>query len=178
MLLQDMLTLVHFITRIRVTPAAADDVAFLGKRAPISPSGLAGKLSIPTLTKLWQMLLKGLQEVRVAPEPMASAEMVLVRIAHSADLPNPSDLIRTARKESANMTSAPQSLRPASASLITTQQSVMQPVAQAMPSQSHPHALRISRPPCRCLPCSGKRCFITISCATCGSCSLKKAASN
>ncbi len=132
MLLQDLLALVHFITRIRISADAADDIAFSEKERTFAME-LAGKLTIPTLTKLWQMLLKGLQEVRIAPEPAASAEMVLVRIAHSADLPSPSDLIRSVRKEAANApvgggNAAPS--RPAAASLITTQQVVSQSVAQ------------------------------------------------
>jgi DNA polymerase-3 subunit gamma/tau len=46
------------------------------------------------LTRTWQILLKGLQEVREAPRPLAAADMVLVRIAYAADLPSPADAIR------------------------------------------------------------------------------------
>jgi DNA polymerase-3 subunit gamma/tau len=135
MLLQDLLALVHFITRIRITPDAADDVAFSENERDFAVR-LAGKLTIPTLTRLWQMLLKGLQEVRIAPEPSASAEMVLVRIAHSADLPSPSDLIRSVKKESAG--AMPGGAPPARSapSMISTQQAVMQPAAQPGPAHA------------------------------------------
>ena len=138
MMLQDLLALVHYVTRIRITPAAADDLAFSEKERQLA-TDMAGKLAIPTLTRLWQMLLKGLQEVRIAPEPAASAEMVLVRIAHSAELPAPADLIRTIRKEATNTTPLPPGgSRPSAASLITTQQAAPQPmtIAQAQPAQA------------------------------------------
>jgi DNA polymerase-3 subunit gamma/tau len=47
-----------------------------------------------TLSRTWQMLFKGLQEVKEAPRPIAAAEMVLVRIAYAADLPPPEEVIR------------------------------------------------------------------------------------
>jgi DNA polymerase-3 subunit gamma/tau len=49
---------------------------------------------MPVLPRAWQMLLKGDEEVRAAPRPLAAADMVLVRIAYAADLPTPSDLKR------------------------------------------------------------------------------------
>ena len=56
----------------------------------------ARDLSIPVLTRTWQMLLKGLEEVRAAPSPIAAAEMIIVRLAHVADLPSPAELARRA----------------------------------------------------------------------------------
>jgi DNA polymerase-3 subunit gamma/tau len=132
MLLADMLALVHYVTRIRITPESAEDVAFSEHERTFAVN-LAGKLTIPTLTKLWQMLLKGVQEVRVAPEPLASAEMALIRIAHSADLPSPSDLIRILKKETSAVASNagnPPPPRSPVSSLISTHQ-VAQSVAQA-----------------------------------------------
>src|ERR1700730_2030609 len=45
--------------------------------------------------RVWQMLLKGLEEVQTAPSPIQAAEMVLVRLAYVADLPAPAQLIRS-----------------------------------------------------------------------------------
>jgi DNA polymerase-3 subunit gamma/tau len=131
MLLQDMLALVHFITRIKLTPEASNDIAFSESERNFGKQ-LADKLTIITLTKAWQMILKGLQETRFAPDPAAAAEMALIRIAYSADLPSPSDLIRTLKKqEQANpTTSTPAPTHDkAPVSLITTQQFIAQPVA-------------------------------------------------
>ena len=138
MLLQDMLALMHFITRIRITPESSNDISFSESERTYAIE-LAQKLSVPVLSRLWQMLLKGLQEVRVAPDPSASAEMVLVRIAHTAQLPTPADVIRTSRREPDNQspTQAPPTAPRAAASLITSQQTVMEPVPAAV-SVSHP----------------------------------------
>jgi len=137
MLLQDLLALVHFITRIKLAPESADDIAFSENERNFGRE-LAQKLPITALTKVWQMLLKGLQEARTAPEPGGATEMVLIRIAHSADLPSPSDLIRTLRKQETQTAPAAggtSSAQKPSVSLITTHQIAAQPVMQ--PSASH-----------------------------------------
>jgi DNA polymerase-3 subunit gamma/tau len=55
---------------------------------------MAGALDMPTLTRAWQLLLKGLEELRVAPNPHAAAEMIVLRLAFAADLPAPAELVR------------------------------------------------------------------------------------
>ncbi|MEC7121745.1 MAG: DNA polymerase III subunit gamma/tau, partial [Pseudomonadota bacterium] len=54
----------------------------------------AEALSVAVLGRTWQMLLKGVGEVQIAPQPMAACEMVLIRLAHVADLPSPGDLVK------------------------------------------------------------------------------------
>jgi hypothetical protein len=54
----------------------------------------AAGLSIQVLTRAWQLLTKGLQDMRDAPRPLAAADMVLVRLAYAADLPTPDDVLR------------------------------------------------------------------------------------
>jgi DNA polymerase-3 subunit gamma/tau len=94
MVLQDLLDLSHFVTRLKLVPeAGTDDPIAEGGRVRAGP--LAEKLSIPVLARAWQMLLKGLEEVQMAPSPIQAAEMVLVRLAYVADLPAPSELVRT-----------------------------------------------------------------------------------
>jgi len=56
---------------------------------------LASKLSMPSLAKAWQILLKGLSEVQMAPNPQSAAEMVLIRLSYAADLPDPAQLLKT-----------------------------------------------------------------------------------
>ncbi len=90
--LQDLLELVHFLTRIKILPATADEAGVAdGERARAQE--MAEALSMPTLTRAWQMLLKGLTEVRAAPSDIGAAEMVLVRLAYAADLPSPAELV-------------------------------------------------------------------------------------
>jgi DNA polymerase-3 subunit gamma/tau len=93
MVLQDLLELTHFLTRLKLAPAAGeDDPALAGERE--RSLALAQKLGLPVLTRAWQMLLKGIGEVQTAPSPLQAAEMVLVRLAYVADLPAPADLVR------------------------------------------------------------------------------------
>jgi DNA polymerase III subunit gamma/tau len=93
LVLQDLLDLGHFLTRIKLAPEAGiGDPIAEGDRNRARP--LAEKLTIPALARLWQMLLKGLDEVQTAPSPIQAAEMVLVRLAYVADQPPPAELVR------------------------------------------------------------------------------------
>jgi DNA polymerase III subunit gamma/tau len=95
MVLQDLLELAHFLTRLKLVPSAGEgDPLIEGDRARGLP--LAARLTMPVLTRAWQMLLKGLGEVQIAPSPLQAAEMVLVRLAYVADLPTPADLVKAA----------------------------------------------------------------------------------
>jgi len=92
--LQDMLDMTHFLTRLKLTPqAGASDPLEEGDRERARP--LAAASSMPVLARAWQMLLKGLEEVQAAPAPAQAASMVLVRLAYVADLPVPADLVRS-----------------------------------------------------------------------------------
>lgn len=91
--LQDLLDLTHWLTRVKVIGGTPDDVT-LPEAQRNRGRDLAAKLGMPVLARSWQMLLKGLQEVRGAPVPLAAAEMVLVRFAYAADLPSPADLVK------------------------------------------------------------------------------------
>ncbi|MGO8914747.1 MAG: DNA polymerase III subunit gamma/tau [Stellaceae bacterium] len=93
MVLQDLLELAHFLTRLKLVPAAGeDDPALEGERQ--RGLALAQHLTLPVLARAWQMLLKGIGEAQSAPSPLQAAEMVLVRLAYVAELPAPADLVR------------------------------------------------------------------------------------
>ena len=92
-LLQDLLELCHWLTRLKHVPSAAEDPA-VPEAERTRGRAMAEALSVPTLTQTWQMLLKGMEETNRAARPALSAEMTLVRIAYAADLPSPSDALR------------------------------------------------------------------------------------
>ncbi len=92
--IQDLLELVHWLTRLKVAPEGAADPA-LAEAERKRGSAMAEALGMAVLTRAWQMLLKGLSEVRSAPMPLQAAEMVMVRIAYAADLPSPADALKT-----------------------------------------------------------------------------------
>ncbi|MDO9707554.1 DNA polymerase III subunit gamma/tau [Paracraurococcus lichenis] len=91
--LQDLLELTHTLTRLKSVPSLRNDPSLTeGERT--RGAALAEKLSVPVLGRAWQMLLKGLGEVNEAPDRRAACEMVLIRLAHVAELPTPGDLVR------------------------------------------------------------------------------------
>ena len=91
--LSDLAEFVNFVTRVKIVPATADNVAFSETERQRARE-FATKISMRVLSRTWQMLLKGITEVRDATRPAAAAEMVLVRIAYVADMPTPDEAIR------------------------------------------------------------------------------------
>ena len=91
--LSDLAEFVNFVTRVKIVPATADNVAF-SETERVRARDFATKLSMRVLSRIWQMLLKGIAEAQAATRPAAAAEMVLVRIAYVADLPTPDEAIR------------------------------------------------------------------------------------
>src|SRR5207245_9387849 len=91
--LSDLAEFVNFVTRVKIVPATADNVAF-GETERTRARDFAAKLSMRVLSRMWQMLLKGITEAQAATRPAAAAEMVLVRIAYVADMPTQDEAIR------------------------------------------------------------------------------------
>jgi DNA polymerase-3 subunit gamma/tau len=93
LVLEDLLDLCHWLTRIKVTPAVADGFG-VAEAERTRGRAMAERLTMAELTRCWQMLLKGLGEVRFAPAPLQAAEMVLIRLAYAAQLPTPGEVVR------------------------------------------------------------------------------------
>ncbi len=92
-MLQDLLELVHTVTRLKSVPTLRDSQE-LPEAERTRGAALADQLSVPALARAWQMLLKGVGEVETAPDRRAAAEMVLIRLCHVSELPPPGDLVR------------------------------------------------------------------------------------
>src|SRR5205085_5947819 len=92
-ILSDLAEFTNFVTRVKIVPAIADNVAF-GETERMRAREFAAKLSMRVLSRMWQMLLKGIAEVQAATRPAAAAEMVLVRIAYVADMPTPDEALK------------------------------------------------------------------------------------
>jgi DNA polymerase-3 subunit gamma/tau len=92
--LSDLAEFTHFVTRVKIVPAVADDVS-LSEAERTRGRAFAAQLSMRVLSRAWQMLLKGVSEVQASGRPVAAAEMVLVRIAYAADLPTPDEVVRS-----------------------------------------------------------------------------------
>jgi len=92
MITQDALELTHLVTRIKINKDAANDIT-LSEHDRTKALEFAGKLTLPVLARLWQMLLKGLTEIKMAPSGISALEMLLIRVAYAAELPTPAELI-------------------------------------------------------------------------------------
>jgi DNA polymerase-3 subunit gamma/tau len=92
-LLADLLDLVHSLARLKSVPDLRDS-AELPEAERSRGAALAERLTMVTLGRAWQMLLKGVGEVEAAPDRRAAGEMVLIRLCHVAELPPPADLLR------------------------------------------------------------------------------------
>ena len=89
----DLADAVHAVTLVKAAGAASADPA-ASEAEKARAADLAGRLPMPALARAWQMLLKGHEEVRASPRPLAAADMVLVRLAYAANLPPPGELAR------------------------------------------------------------------------------------
>ncbi|WP_028466060.1 DNA polymerase III subunit gamma/tau [Nisaea denitrificans] len=125
--LQDLLDLTHLITRLKT----ARDSALEGASELERTRGVtfADQLTLPVLARTWQMLLKGLGEVQAAPSTLAALEMVLIRLAYTADLPPPGDLVKAIK---AGKPDAAPGRQPAAAQNQTAPQTERTPAPVAM----------------------------------------------
>ncbi|MGA8225026.1 MAG: DNA polymerase III subunit gamma/tau, partial [Xanthobacteraceae bacterium] len=98
--LTDLAEFTHFVTRVKLVPAVADDRS-LAEVERTRGRAFAAALSMRVLARTWQMLFKGIPEVQTAGKPIAAAEMVLVRIAYAADLPTPDEVVRSLEQNGA-----------------------------------------------------------------------------
>jgi DNA polymerase III subunit gamma/tau len=99
-LLTDLADFVHWVTRLKIVPAAAADFD-RSETERTRGIALADALSLAALTRSWQMLLKGLAELRESPDPLAAAEMIVIRLCYGASLPSAEELVRMAGEKRA-----------------------------------------------------------------------------
>ena len=93
MILEDMLEIAHLLSQLKIAPNLAQS-QHLSAGDATRASALAQKLSVAFLARVWQALLKGLEEVKQAPQPLMALEMALIRLAYLSDLPSPKELVK------------------------------------------------------------------------------------
>jgi DNA polymerase III subunit gamma/tau len=91
--LRDLAEITHWVSVIKISPEAADDPT-VPPDERLRGTQAAGQLPMRALSRMWQMLVKVLEEVAHAPNAMMAAEMAIIRLTHVADLPSPEDLVR------------------------------------------------------------------------------------
>lgn len=98
--LRDLAEITHWISIVKITPEAIEDPT-IGPDERTRGQDIAQRIPMRALTRLWQMLLKALEEVSIAPNAMMAAEMAIIRLTHVADLPDPEALIRKVQASAA-----------------------------------------------------------------------------
>ncbi|MBP1857859.1 DNA polymerase III subunit gamma/tau [Rhizobium herbae] len=91
--LTDLADFTHLVTRLKYVPDAASDQS-LSEVERTRGAEFASGIAVTTLSRMWQMLLKGIPETESSSRPAGAAEMVLIRLAHAAHLPSPEDAAR------------------------------------------------------------------------------------
>lgn len=98
-MLQDLISITHLLAKVKIVPSFVNDASlaesekeFCKRVAPLAP--------IAILSKIWQMMIKGLSELSMAPVQIDALEMILIRIAYSANLPTPQEILNDVKKNS------------------------------------------------------------------------------
>lgn len=124
--IQDMLDLTHWLTRVKITPKLAEDIT-IPENERVRGQKMAQGLTMGALSAAWQVLLKGLDEVRRADNPLQVLEMVLIRLAFLADLPPIEQIVDDIKKNgiapsaAATASQHPQQMQERAASLARVQ---------------------------------------------------------
>lgn len=103
---QDLMDITHWMTRLKLTPGAEASGSGASHTDAARAAAMAGELQMGTLTRTWQMLTKGINEIQLAPQPMTALEMLLVRLCYVAELPTPGDLVACLEKGGVDVTGA------------------------------------------------------------------------
>ena len=92
-IIRDLAEVTHWVSVIKITPDATDDPT-VSPDEKTRGQAFSQSLSMRVLTRTWQLLLKALEEISSAPNPMMAAEMAVIRITHVSDLPSPEELVK------------------------------------------------------------------------------------
>jgi DNA polymerase-3 subunit gamma/tau len=98
LILQDLLDVIHWLTRVKITPQIADG-SLVPELDAKRGKGITARIPMAALTRAWQMLLKGLSEAQISSSPIQATEMILIRLAYLTDLPTPADAVKAMNTE-------------------------------------------------------------------------------
>ncbi len=101
--LQDLINITHLMAKCKIVPASLNSDE-LSESEKEFCTRLAPGVSIAVLSKIWQMMIKGISELAIAPVQIDALEMILIRVAYSASLPTPFELLNDVKKKSSRIT--------------------------------------------------------------------------
>ncbi len=123
-LLQDLVNITHMVAKAKIVPSSVEDDNLAESEKELCKR-LSGNISIAVLSKIWQMLIKGISELAIAPVQIDALEMILIRIAYSASLPTPFEILNDVKKNSNLGLSVPQNQANAPSSAILSHAAAM-----------------------------------------------------
>ncbi len=97
-ILQDLIDITHLLAKVKILPEYINDASISENDRNMCKKLCGAPIAI--LSKIWQMLIKGLNEIQYANVQIDALEMVLIRIAYSANLPTPAELLKEVKKKS------------------------------------------------------------------------------
>ena len=136
-LTNDLLDLTHWLTQIKITPDVLND-DILSEQEKTRGKQLADNLSVSTLSRTWQMLLKGNSEVKFSESPIKALEMLLVRLAYASDLPSVLELVEQIKNGQMLPEAQKKTEKSAAPVTQTAQQSFVAPATQSITTQADP----------------------------------------
>ncbi|MEQ9683998.1 MAG: DNA polymerase III subunit gamma/tau [Rhodospirillales bacterium] len=145
--LNDLLEIVHFLTRAKLVPETLTDPA-VPEIERVRGKDLAERLGMGALARAWQMLLKGVGEVQHAPNAIQATEMVIVRLAHAANMPTPEEAIRRLTDDAATAPApaAPQAPAPQAPQAAAPQAPAPSPAPASPPASGGGAARALAQP--------------------------------
>lgn len=97
--LQDLIDVTHMLARVKIVPMTLSSQMLSENERKLCEK-LSSDVSIAVLSRMWQMLIKGIYEINSAPVPLKALEMILIRVAYSANLPTPIEILSEVKKKS------------------------------------------------------------------------------
>lgn len=97
--LQDLINITHDLAKVKIIPALLNSTS-LSEIEKKMFATLSTSCSLAVLSKIWQMLIKGISEINMAPSAVEALEMILLRVAYSASLPTPYEILNEVKKNS------------------------------------------------------------------------------
>ena len=97
--LQDLINITHDLAKVKIIPALLNSTS-LSEIEKKTFATLSTSCSLAVLSKIWQMLIKGISEINMASSAVEALEMILLRVAYSASLPTPYEILNEVKKNS------------------------------------------------------------------------------
>ncbi len=143
-ILQDLVNITHLVAKAKIIPSSVNESSLSENEKELCKR-LAPQISIAILSKVWQMLIKGISELSIAPVQIDAMEMVLIRIAYSANLPTPQEILNDVKKNS-NLVYSTSIASGSQSSNIEKKNNFLRPIETSEPSLNKEETVVFQKP--------------------------------